>query len=134
MKLPCSFCWLTLPQSPWWTWSWSPWLTFCHGDHGQGGKMVKMTKIQPVCRLTSDLLTEHSPHPSYHAARIHTEKKTINILAWVTTGSFSFCSMFPSMTFLTRAIVLTFVPIDKETNDPISGIIIYPAQIVQCTV
>ena len=47
----------------------------CHGDHGQGGKMVKMTKIQPVCRLTSDLLTEHSPHPSYHAARIHTERK-----------------------------------------------------------
>ena len=48
----------------------------------------------------------------------------INILAWLTAGSFSFCSMFPSMTFLTRAIVLTEVPIDKETNNPFSGMII----------
>ena len=50
----------------------------------------------------------------------------INILVWVTAGSFSFCSIlvFPSMTFLTRAIVLTEVPIDKETNNPFSGMII----------
>ena len=87
--------------------------------------MVKMTKIQPVCRLTSDLLTEHSPHPSYHAARIHTEKKNDQHFSLGDCWKLFLLFHVPFYDIFDKSNCFNFeVPIDKETNNPISGMII----------
>ena len=117
--------WWTLSQSPWST---LPWWPRSRWQDGQDDE-------DPACLPSHVWSADRAFATSFLSCSQNSHwEKVINILASVTTGGFSFCSIFPSMTFLTRAIVLTFVPIDKETNDPISGIIIYPAQIVQCTV
>ena len=83
-----------------------------------------MTKIQPVCRLTSDLLTEHSPHPSYHAARIHTEKNDQHFSLGDYWKLFLLFHV-PFYDIFDKSNCFNFeVPIDKETNNPFSGMII----------
>ena len=84
-----------------------------------------MTKIQPVCRLTSDLLTEHSPHPSYHAARIHTERKNDQHFSLGDCWKLFLLFHVPFYDIFDKSNCFNFeVPIDKETNNPISGMII----------
>ena len=131
LKLPRSL-WLTLPQSPCWTLPWSPWSTlpWWPRPRWQDGQDDE----DPACLPSHVWSADRAFATSFLSCSQNSHwEKVINILASVTTGGFSFCSIFPSMTFLTRAIVLTLKC--QSTKRPTTQFLewSYPAQIVQCT-
>ena len=117
--------WWTLSQLPWST---LPWWPRSRWQDGQDDE-------DPACLPSHVWSADRAFATSFLSCSQNSNwEKMINILAWGTTGSFSFCSVFPSMTFLTRAIVLTLKC--QSTKRPTTQFLewSYPAQIVQCTV